>query len=66
MFEEGEKGLESDGTGLGLYLVRTLVDRYDGEVWVEDRAEHWPADDREAAEGEPTGSVFAVRLPVAS
>ncbi len=48
IFEEGEKGLDSDGTGLGLYLVRTLVDRYDGAVWVEDN--------------EPEGSVFVVEL----
>jgi len=49
IFEEGERGLDSEGTGLGLYLVRTLVDRYDGDVWVEDN--------------EPEGSVFIVELP---
>ena len=36
LFERGRKGLDSDGTGIGLYLVRTLVDRYGGDVWVED------------------------------
>ena len=36
IFEEGAKGLESDGTGLGLYLVKTLVDRYGGGIRVED------------------------------
>jgi signal transduction histidine kinase len=30
--------LDDDGSGLGLYLVGTLVDQYGGEVWVEDRA----------------------------
>ena len=49
IFGKGEKGLESDGSGLGLYLVQTLVDIYDGEVWVEDN--------------DPDGAVFTVRLP---
>ena len=48
IFCEGEKGLNSGGTGIGLYLVQTLVDRYDGAVWVEDN--------------EPEGSVFIVEL----
>ena len=48
IFEEGEKGLDSEGTGLGLYLARTLVDRYGGDVWVTDN--------------EPDGSVFVVEL----
>ncbi len=50
IFGKGEKGLESDGAGLGLYLVQTLVDTYRGDVWVEDGAE---------------GAVFVVELPVA-
>jgi PAS domain S-box-containing protein len=50
IFEDGEKGLDSEGTGLGLYLVETLVDRYGGDVRVEDN--------------EPGGSVFVVELPV--
>jgi PAS domain S-box-containing protein len=32
VFERGEKGPTSDGTGLGLYLVGVLVDSYDGEI----------------------------------
>jgi signal transduction histidine kinase len=51
VFGKGERGLESPGTGIGLYLVSTLVDRYEGSVWVEDR--------------EPTGSVFVVELSLA-
>ena len=51
IFQEGEKGLESGGTGIGLYLVKTLVNRYDGDVWIEDN--------------EPAGSVFVVELPLA-
>ena len=44
IFEEGEKGIDSEDTGLGLHLVRTLVDRYGGDVRVGDN--------------EPEGSVF--------
>lgn len=51
IFEKGEQGLDSEGTGLGLYLVQTLVDRYGGVVWVEDN--------------DPEGSVFVVELPIA-
>jgi PAS domain S-box-containing protein len=51
IFARGEKGLESAGSGLGLYLVKTLVDRYGGDVWVED--------------AEPEGAVFVVELPIA-
>jgi len=50
IFEDGEKGLDSEGTGLGLYLVETLVDRYSGDVRVEDN--------------DPEGSVFVVELPI--
>jgi len=51
VFGKGEKGIDSEGTGLGLYLVYTLVDRYGGDVWIEDN--------------EPRGSVFTVRLRLA-
>ncbi len=41
------------GMGLGLYLVRSLVERYNGKVWVEDRVQ-----------GDHTkGSRFVVMLP---
>ncbi|TYT62529.1 ATP-binding protein [Natrialba swarupiae] len=50
VFGRGKKGLESPGTGVGLYLVRTLVEGYGGDVWIEDN--------------EPRGSVFVVRLPI--
>jgi PAS domain S-box-containing protein len=51
IFGKGEKGLDSPGTGMGLYLVRTLADWYGGRVWVDDN--------------EPTGAIFNVELRVA-
>lgn len=51
IFGKGNKGLESTGVGLGLYLVYTLVESYGGAVWVED--------------SDPTGTVFVVELPIA-
>jgi PAS domain S-box-containing protein len=52
IFGKGQKGLDSQGTGVGLYLVQSLVESYGGAVWVEDN--------------EPTGAVFVVELPVAN
>lgn len=48
-----ERNYAPDGSseGVGLYLVATLVDHYDGDVWVE--------------RNDPRGSVFVVELPVA-
>lgn len=51
IFEQGEKSLDSEGSGLGLYLVDTLVDRYGGDIRVEDN--------------DPEGAVFVVELPLA-
>ncbi|WP_343125691.1 PAS domain-containing sensor histidine kinase [Halorubrum sp. 48-1-W] len=51
IFGKDEGRLESEGAGIGLYLVRSLVESYDGDVWVEDN--------------EPEGAVFVVHLPVA-
>lgn len=39
IFEKGVKGEKSETTGLGLYLVRRLVDNYGGDVAIEDAAE---------------------------
>jgi signal transduction histidine kinase len=48
IFSRGERGVDSTGTGVGLYLVQTLVDQYGGSVAVTD-----------AADG---GAVFEVEL----
>ncbi len=51
VFGKGEKGLDSPGAGIGLYLVRSLIETYGGEVWIEDN--------------DPKGAVFVVELKLA-
>lgn len=48
VFDQGEMGLDSDGTGLGLYLVETLVDQYGGDVCIEDN--------------DPEGTIVVIEL----
>lgn len=45
-----EKGHSQGGTGFGLYFVRVMMDRYGGDVWVEDN--------------NPRGSVFVLEFPM--
>jgi len=63
IFGRGEMGLESSGSGIGLYLVDTLVEMYNGSVTVEDRAERSSASSRtQSGDNDPVGSVFTVTL----
>jgi len=48
IFGKGNKGLESSGTGIGLYLIGELTDTFGGDVWISDN--------------EPEGTVFSVEL----
>ena len=48
IFDQGFKYGETAHTGLGLYIARKIVERYGGEIWVEDNR--------------PKGSVFVIRL----
>jgi PAS domain S-box-containing protein len=55
IFNRMLKGTDkAKGMGLGLYLVKTLVDSYGGRVWVEDRVK----------EDHTKGARFVVMLPV--
>ena len=49
IFERGEKGSDSGGTGFGLYFVRAMVDSYGGQIRVE--------------ESDTGGAAFVVELP---
>ncbi|MFW6018133.1 MAG: sensor histidine kinase [Halapricum sp.] len=49
LFERGEHGPDSDGSGIGLYMVDMLVDRYGGSIGVED--------------SELGGTAFEIELP---
>ena len=51
IFGKGDRGLDSPGSGIGLYLVHTLVEGYGGSVHVTDN--------------DPEGAVFVVELPAA-
>ena len=48
IFGRGEQGLESPGSGIGLYLVDTLIDIYDGDI--------------EITDNDPEGSIFTLTL----
>lgn len=61
LFSEGETGMDSEGTGMGLYLVARLVDSYGGDVWIEDRQGTGELVDTSA----DRGTEFVVELPVA-
>lgn len=48
VFEEGFTVNQKTGTGIGLYVVKKVVQRYGGRVWVEDT--------------KPKGATFVIRL----
>ena len=54
IFQRFSRAPKMKGSGLGLYLVRTLTTKYGGRVWVEDRVEG----------DHSKGAVFRVELPV--
>jgi PAS domain S-box-containing protein len=63
VFGKGEKGLESDGAGIGLYLVRTLIENYGGDVWIENGEPEVQEQDLSQFD-DVGGAVFSVELPI--
>ena len=65
IFGRGKQRLDSDGTGIGLYLVQSLVDRYGGDVWVEDREpQNVSSNQLQTDNSKSTGAVFVVQLGI--
>lgn len=71
IFGKTEKGLERPGTDLGRYLPRSVVERYGGNVWFEDRLEGTSSEEASSNEGVDSedevisGAVFVAELPMA-
>ncbi|MFB6083977.1 MAG: PAS domain S-box protein [Halorientalis sp.] len=67
VFGKGEKGLDSDGTGIGLYLVNTLVEQYGGDVWIEDSEARSASGNRtQSGDADLGGAAVVVELQMAS
>ena len=49
VFERGQKGSASTGTGFGLYFVDSMVESYGGNIWIE--------------ESDAGGAAFVLELP---
>ena len=65
IFGRGKQRLDSDGTRIGLYLVQSLVDRYGGDVWVEDREPpNVSSNQLQTDNSESIGAVFVVQLGI--
>jgi signal transduction histidine kinase len=56
IFEKGVQSIDSEGTGIGLFLVDYLLDAYGGSVRIED------ADGAETADPTVDGAVFVLEF----
>ncbi|MDO8557837.1 MAG: ATP-binding protein [bacterium] len=56
---------DTEGTGLGLYIVKSIIDHSGGKVWFESPARQSPDGSSRMAGGEENpGTVFYVTLPI--
>ena len=63
IFSKGERGLQSNGTGIGLYLVNKLLDEYGGDIEVTNGVPQMCGDAEQASEDNETdGARFTVEL----
>jgi two-component system OmpR family sensor kinase len=77
LFEPSERGSDSEGDGLGLFLASTILDRYGGSIEIEANGSDERAVQRRGEDGgdwtagaggestdlEDVGTVFALRIP---
>jgi signal transduction histidine kinase len=63
IFGKGQRGTDSTGTGIGLYLVHALVTQFGGDVWVEDRK---TSETRRSLgeDDDVAGSVFCIEFDI--
>ncbi len=61
----GRRSGAAKGTGLGLYIVRSIASRWGGSAWGGPREPAPGQDDAEGADGGVAGNAFGVSVPLA-
>ncbi|MFX1552535.1 MAG: sensor histidine kinase [Promethearchaeota archaeon] len=50
-YGNGLEFIDIQGTGLGLYISKEIIDLHEGQIWVE-------------SEGRDKGSIFTIKIPI--